>query len=89
MRDRYTRRAMSIRPELRAELLTLPAREREELADQLYASLEDEPMDPDWEQAWSQELSRRVADIADGRVELIDADEVHDELRAELRDPAR
>jgi len=80
---------MAIRPELRAELLTLPAHEREELADQLFESLEDAPADPDWEQAWREEISRRVADVAGGRVELIDADEVHQELRAELRDPRR
>ena len=80
---------MAIRPDLRAELLTLPAHEREELADQLYVSLEDAPLDPNWEQAWSQEIGRRVADVADGRVELIDADEVHDGLRAELHDPRR
>lgn len=80
---------MAIRPELRAELLALPAHEREELADQLYESLEDKPLDPEWEQAWSQEIGRRVADIADRRVELIDADDAHIELRAELRDPSR
>ena len=32
---------MSIRPELRRELLTLPAEERLELADELYESLVD------------------------------------------------
>ena len=88
-RLRYTAGAMAIRPELREELLTLPEREREELADQLYDSLEGEARDPAWEQAWTQELGRRVADIADGRVTLVDADEVHAELRAELRDLPR
>ena len=80
---------MAIRPEPRAELLTLPAHEREELADQLYESLEEQSIDPEWEQAWGQEIARRIADITDGRVELIDADEAHDELRTELRDPGR
>ncbi len=81
--------AMAIRPELRAELLALPATERGALADQLYDSLDDEPLDPGWEQAWSQELARRVADVAAGRVELIDAEQVHAELRTELRPAPR
>lgn len=68
-------------------MLTLTAREREDLADQRYESLEAEPRDPDWEQAWSQEIGRRVAEISSGRVALVDADEVHRDLRAELRDP--
>ena len=44
---------MSIRPELRSELLTLSPEERQELADELYESLVDESLDPEWERAWS------------------------------------
>ena len=80
---------MSIRPELRDELLHLSAEERQELADALYESLDDEPHDPEWERAWAAEIERRVQDVADGRVELLDADEVHADLRAELRDTDR
>ena len=80
---------MSIKPELRRELLTLPAEERQQLADELYESLVDESLDPEWEQAWSDEIKRRVKDVADGRVELVDADDVHRELRAEFRDSRR
>jgi putative addiction module component (TIGR02574 family) len=76
---------MAIRPELRSELLSLSAEDRHELADELYESLIAEPLDP----AWTQEIEQRVEDIAAGRVELIDADEVHAELRAELRDSRR
>lgn len=76
---------MAIRPELRAELLTLPANEREEIADLLYESLEDEARDPDWEQAWSQEIVRRIADVTSGRVELVDANLLHEALRTEIR----
>nr|MDQ3295188.1 addiction module protein [Myxococcota bacterium] len=72
---------MSIRPELRTELLTLSPEERQELADELYESLVDESVDPEWERAWSAEIERRMADVAADRVELIDADEVHAELR--------
>lgn len=80
---------MAIRPELRDEILTLSPDERHELADELYESLVDEPLDPAWERAWSQEIEQRVEDIVAGRVELVDADEVHAELRAELRASSR
>ena len=80
---------MSIKPELRRELLTLPAEERQQLADELYESLVDESLDPEWERAWSDEIAQRVKDLADGRVELVDADDVHSELRAELSDARR
>jgi putative addiction module component (TIGR02574 family) len=76
---------MAIRPELRDEVLTLSREDRHDLADEIYESLVDEPLDPEWEQAWSRELEQRVEDIAAGRVELVDADAVHAELRAELR----
>ncbi|MBA3395411.1 MAG: addiction module protein [Deltaproteobacteria bacterium] len=76
---------MSIRPELRTELLTLSPEERQELADELYESLVDESVDPEWERAWSAEIERRMADVAADRVELIDADEVHAELRSSRR----
>jgi putative addiction module component (TIGR02574 family) len=76
---------MAIRPELRDELLKLPADERQELADELYESLDDEPVAPAWERAWSGEIARRIQEIADGKVHLVDADEMHEELRAELR----
>lgn len=45
--------------------------------------------DAKWERAWSVEIERRVDDAADGRVELVDADEVHAELRAEIERRAR
>ncbi len=67
---------MSIKPEVRHELLTLPAEERQ-LADELYENLVDESLDPQWEQAWSEEIKQRMKDVADGRVELIDADDVN------------
>lgn len=45
--------------------------------------------DPEWERAWSCEIEERIADVVAGRVELVDADAVHAELRAELRDAHR
>ena len=76
---------MSISPELRRELLTLSPEERQELADDLYESLVDESLDPEWERAWSKEIEQRMADVAADRVELIDADEVHAQLRDSRR----
>jgi hypothetical protein len=43
----------------------------------------------EWEREWSKEIEQRMTDVADNRVELIDADDVHRELRAELRDAGR
>ncbi len=83
-RGRYTP-IMAIRPALRDELLKLPADERQTLADELYESLDDQPLDPAWESAWSDEIARRVQEIADGKVQLVDADDMHAELRKELR----
>jgi len=79
---------MPVSAELRRELLSLPEEEREALADELYDSLDaEEARDPEWESAWSKEIQSRIADVEQGRVELIDADEVHRELRAEFSKP--
>ncbi len=76
---------MPVSAELRRELLSLPAEEREKLADELYDSLdEEEALDPQWETAWTKELQNRIADVEQGRVELIDGDEVHRRLRAKF-----
>lgn len=75
---------MAIRVALREELLTLSAVERRELAEALCESLDDEPLDPPWEQPWSREVERRLAEVVAGKVSLLDADEVHSDLRAEL-----
>ena len=79
---------MPVSAELRRELLSLSPEERESLADELYDSLdEEEALDPEWQSAWTKELERRIADVEHGRVELIDADEVHRELRAKYSKP--
>jgi putative addiction module component (TIGR02574 family) len=79
---------MPVSAELRRELLSLPAEEREELADELYDSLDEEvALDPEWERAWTKELQNRIADVAQGRVELIDGDEVHRRLRDKYSKP--
>jgi putative addiction module component (TIGR02574 family) len=79
---------MPVSAELRRELLSLPSEEREQLADELYDSLDaEDSLDPAWEAAWSKEVQSRIADVEQGRVELIDADEVHRDLRAEFSKP--
>ena len=79
---------MPVSAELRRELLSLSPEEREALADELYDSLdEQEPLEPEWQSAWTKELQGRVADVEHGRVELIDADDVHRELRAKYDKP--
>lgn len=80
---------MSIRPELRRELLTLTPDERQELADELYDSLVKDSVTPEWEQEWGEELRQRSTDVIEDRVQLLDADEVHAGLRDELRDRQR
>jgi putative addiction module component (TIGR02574 family) len=80
---------MTIKPGLRSELLNLPPEERQELAHELYESLVDESLDPEWERAWSEKIEKRMTDVAADHVELIDADEVHAQLRDELRDSRR
>lgn len=75
---------MSIRPELRRELLTLPAEERQELADELYDSLVDETVDPEWEAEWSKEIAARIAHAEKNPGDLVDARQALRELRAEF-----
>lgn len=75
---------MAIRPELREELLRLSAEEREALAEELYESVGGEVVDPAWQQAWTDEVARRARDVTDRAVELVDADDVHAEVRSGL-----
>lgn len=65
--------------------LKLPDEKRGELAARLLRSLE--PVDrevastQEWAAQWSAELDRRVREIRDGSVELIEGDDVLTELR--------
>ena len=62
------------------EALRLTAYERAEVAEQLIASLDEVP-DSGVEQAWQEEVQRRIQQIDRGEVELIDSDTVIAELR--------
>ena len=56
--------------ELLDRALSLPEPERAELATRLLESLES-PFDPGVEEAWTQEIARRIAEIDAGKVEMI------------------
>jgi putative addiction module component (TIGR02574 family) len=67
------------------QALKLPDEERSRLAARLLSSLEpdgDELSAEEWEREWSAELDKRVREIREGTVELIDGDEVLAELNA-------
>jgi putative addiction module component (TIGR02574 family) len=68
------------------QAMKLSVEERAELVERLQANLEDEaPADPNWQAAWTAELDRRIADIREGRVKLVDAADVFSEARAIAR----
>jgi putative addiction module component (TIGR02574 family) len=73
------------------EALRLPDRERGELVARLLRSLEpddgDEVGPEEWDKAWSEEIARRVGEVRDGSVELVDGDEVMAELDAIVQRP--
>jgi len=60
--------------ELLKKALSLPVRERADLAGSLIESL-DETHDPAVEAAWDEEIARRMADIDSGRVKPISLEE--------------
>jgi putative addiction module component (TIGR02574 family) len=73
---------------LLTQALQLPEEERWKLVSQLLRSFEpddgDEFADAEWEAAWATEIDRRMRDVQEGRVELIDGDQVDAEIRAML-----
>ena len=68
--------------------LNLSAKERAELATRLIDSLDDPPPSADEQAAidavWDAEIARRVREIDDGTVKLIDADDVFASARSKL-----
>lgn len=61
--------------ELSQRARALSPEDRARLADELLASL-DEETGPETEQAWEQEIGRRVEEIKSGKAKLIPADQV-------------
>ena len=73
---------------LLTQALQLCEEQRWKLVSQLLRSLEpdggDEVTDAEWEAAWAAEIDYRMRDVQEGRVELIDGDQVDAEDRAML-----
>jgi len=62
------------------QALKLSPTERAEVAEKLIVSLDEVP-DTDVEQAWQEEVQRRLQQVERGEIELIDSDTVMAELR--------
>jgi putative addiction module component (TIGR02574 family) len=60
--------------------LLLPPEQREEVINELWASL-----DGDLDKEWEEEIQRRVQDVEAGRVKTIPAEEVFSRLEHRLR----
>jgi putative addiction module component (TIGR02574 family) len=61
--------------ELLEKALTLSTQERGELAARLIDSLDDESAEEGVEEAWQEEIQRRMDDIRSGRVKTIPGDQ--------------
>jgi putative addiction module component (TIGR02574 family) len=66
------------------EALELPPEQRAALADSLLGSL-DSDVDPDAEQAWRDEIERRVASVDDGSANLVPWSDVYARLHRGVR----
>lgn len=82
---------VAIPDHLVSALLELPDAVRGALAALLLQSLEpddgDELTGEDWDATWAAEIDRRLREVREGRVELIDGDDVAAEIRAMLDAP--
>jgi putative addiction module component (TIGR02574 family) len=65
--------------------LSLPEQDRAQLVHELLASL-DGPEDADASAAWGAEVASRLADVEQGKVVLVDADDVVERVRAKVHD---
>jgi putative addiction module component (TIGR02574 family) len=72
--------------ELLEKALSLTTQERGLLIDRLIQSLDDEPAEEGAEEAWAQEIKRRVDDIRSGRVKAVPGEQVLQELAEEFPD---
>ncbi len=66
--------------ELSGKALTLPASEREQLAEDLLMSLQCDA-DPEIEAEWGEEIRRRLTEVENGTAKLISAADVFAEAR--------
>jgi putative addiction module component (TIGR02574 family) len=70
--------------QLLEKALTLSTEDRGALVDRLIKSLDEGAADEDAEEAWSEEIKRRVDDVRSGRVAMIPGDEVRRRLGRRL-----
>ena len=68
--------------QVEADALQLPAPQRARLVERLIASLDE---DADHEQAWVDEVQRRLAELQSGQAQGIPAADILAEARARLR----
>jgi putative addiction module component (TIGR02574 family) len=71
------------------ELMKFTPEQRLELAERLRDSVPPSGGDPEVEQAWNEEISRRVQEIDDGHVTLIPAEEVHARIEMKTKQTAK
>jgi putative addiction module component (TIGR02574 family) len=69
--------------------LALSVKERGLLIDRLVESLDDGPAEEGVEEAWAEEIKRRVDDVRLGRVKTIPGEEVIGRLKARRRNAAK
>ena len=84
MRTAYNRDMLRSPAELLSEALHLPIEARAALADSLLDSLDAE-VDPNAEEAWRDEMYRRLQEIDSGSVQLIPWRDTKRRLRARLQ----
>ena len=84
-RARYTWNMLQTK-EILDDALQLPDKEREQLVDELSASLHSGFSSAEIEQSWASEIERRSSEIETGKAVLRDWDEVRDEILTDLRD---
>jgi len=72
--------------ELLEKALTLSTQDRGLLIDRLIESLDEGPGEEGVEQAWDEEVKRRVDDIRSGKAKMIPGEQVLQELAQEFPD---
>ena len=72
--------------EVLAQAMQLSPQERELLIDRLVESLDEEPAEAGAEEAWADEIKRRVDEIRSGKVKMIAGEEVLRELAEDFPD---
>ena len=75
--------------EVLEKALTLSTQERGLLIDRLIESLDEGPAEEGVEEAWANEIKRRVDDIRSGKVEMIPGEEIRRRLAARLLNGAK